>query len=89
MLADEIISLLSNESSSLSEALLKTKVFLHEIGKKELIDWINRELNGYPDGAEVPSYRVLESRVMGNLVNAGWSMSGQALAAVQNRGKDP
>jgi AbiTii len=79
MLANDIIALLSNESSSLSDALLKTKVFLHEIGKKELAEWVNHELNGYPDGTELPSYRILESRVMGDLMSSGWSASGQAL----------
>jgi AbiTii len=49
MLTDEIISLLSEEKSSLSEALLKTKVFLYQIGKKELAEWVNHELNGYPE----------------------------------------
>jgi hypothetical protein len=40
MLLNEIINLLlSKDDSSLSDALLKTKVFLHEIGKKELVDW--------------------------------------------------
>jgi hypothetical protein len=79
MLANDIIGLLSNEGSSLSDALLKTKVFLHEIGKKELAEWVNHELSGYPDGVELPSYRILESRVMGDLLAPGWSVSGQAL----------
>jgi hypothetical protein len=38
MLIDDIIELLSNEQASLSEALLKTKVLLHKIGKKI---WLN------------------------------------------------
>ena len=37
----------------------------HEIGKKELAEWVNHELNGYPDGTELPFYRILQSRVMG------------------------
>jgi hypothetical protein len=65
MLANDIIAVLSDESSSLTDALLKTKVFLHEIGKKELAEWVNHELNGYPDGTELPFYRILQSRVMG------------------------
>jgi len=79
MLADDIIALLSDENSSLSDALLKTKVFLHEIGKKELAEWVTRELNGYPEGTELPLYRILESRVMGDLMAPGWSASGQQL----------
>jgi hypothetical protein len=79
MLANDIIALLSNESSSSSDALLKTKVFLHEIGKKELAEWVTHELNGYPDGIELPSYRILESRVVGDLLAPGWTASGHAL----------
>jgi hypothetical protein len=79
MLANEIISLLSTQSGSLTDALLKTNVFLHDIRKKELAEWVTRELNGYPDGAERPSYRILESRVMGNLMAPGWTASGHPL----------
>ena len=70
---------MSNESSSLTDALLKTKVFLHEIGKKELAEWVNHELNGYTEGVALPSYRILESRVMGDLLAPGWTASGRAL----------
>jgi hypothetical protein len=73
MLLNEIINLLlSKDDSSLSDALLKTKVFLHEIGKKELVDWVNHELNGYPDGATVPEYRKLHSEVRANVSNVAW-----------------
>jgi hypothetical protein len=72
MLIDEIIELLSNEQSSLSEALLKTKVLLHTIGKKELSEWVNHELNGYPDDVEIPEYRVLQSKVLANISNGAW-----------------
>jgi hypothetical protein len=67
MLLDEIIELLSSEQPSLTEALLKTKVLLHQIGKKNLAGWVNNELNGYPDEADVPDYRVLPSLVLANL----------------------
>jgi hypothetical protein len=75
MLLDDIITLLSDEQSSLTEALLKTKVLLHQIGKKELADWVNNELSGYPDEATVPAYRQLPSQVLGNLMNPGWQVS--------------
>lgn len=79
MLADDIIALLSSESSNLTDVLLKTKVFLHEIGKKELAEWVTYELNGYPAKVELPSYRILESRVMGDLLAPGWTASSQPL----------
>lgn len=68
-LADEIIESLSSEKSSLTEALLKTKILLHKIGHKELVDWVNNELNGYPESLEVPEYRVLTAQVLANVVS--------------------
>ncbi|MCR5864684.1 hypothetical protein LRS14_05340 [Aquincola sp. J276] len=61
---------LTSEGGRLSEALLKTKVLLHRLGHGELADWVNLELNGYPDEVPVPSYRVAHCQVMGNVQNA-------------------
>src|SRR6266478_13324 len=70
MLLDDIIDLLSNETASLFEALLKTKVLLHQIGKKELARWVNNELDGYPrDDSGLPPYRILPTHVKANFAN--------------------
>ena len=71
MLAD-IINILADESSSLSSALLKTKVILYKIGSKELVDWVNYELNGYPSVDDLPEYRVIPCQVVGNVSNIRW-----------------
>lgn len=68
-LLDEIIELLSDKSGSLTDALLKTKVLMHRIGHKELAEWVNDELNGYPQDKPVPSYRITNSRVVGHIQN--------------------
>ena len=39
MLIDDIIEILSRQSESLTDALLKTKILLHQIGKK--LGWQN------------------------------------------------
>jgi hypothetical protein len=67
-----IVLVLSSNDGSLTEALLKTKVLLHQIGKKELTDWVNKELNGYPEDAELPPYRIIPSRVLANAANIAW-----------------
>jgi hypothetical protein len=70
MLLDDIIARLSDEGTSLSDALLKTKVLLHQIGKSELAGWVNSELNGYPhDEDTLPAYRILPSHVKGNVAS--------------------
>ncbi len=69
MLLDEVIQLLGDENASLTGALLKTKILLHQIGKKELVEWVNNELNGYGEASDVPPYRVLPSTVLANIAN--------------------
>lgn len=75
MLLDEIIDTLTRQDSSLVDALLQTKVLLHQIGKKELADWVNHELDGYPNDAPLPSYRVLYTQVLANMSNVAWRIS--------------
>ncbi|HDV7160971.1 TPA: hypothetical protein ACVEY8_002672 [Yersinia enterocolitica] len=65
---DEIIEILSSENCNLENALVKTKVFLYKIGKKELSSWVGFELNGYASENEVPDYRVVPARILGNVV---------------------
>ena len=60
-LLDEIVDLLSS-SGSLETVLLKTKVLLHQIGHKELVPWVNNEVNGYPDDADLPPYRTVSAQ---------------------------
>lgn len=78
-LFDEIISLLSDRKGSLTDALLKTKVLMHKIGHKELTEWVNDELNGYPKDKPVPPYRKVHSRLVGNLQNMAYIHSSVTL----------
>jgi hypothetical protein len=68
-LLDEIVDLLADEKSSLSAALLKMKVLLHKIGHQELVEWVNKELNGYSESDELPPYRVLHGRLLADVVS--------------------
>lgn len=69
-LIDEIIELLSSNEPNLTTALLKTKVLLHKLGAKELSPWVDSELKGYQDSDTLPSYRVLDVVVRGNISNS-------------------
>jgi AbiTii len=69
MLLDDIINILSDEKGSLSAALIKTKVLLHSIGKKELATWVNNELKGYPDENNLPEYRICSSDLHASVAN--------------------
>jgi hypothetical protein len=69
MLLDEIISILGNQNGSLNAALLKTKVLLHTIGKKDLATWVDHELRGYPDDKNLPEYRICSSELHATVIN--------------------
>lgn len=74
MLLDEIIAILSDEKGTLNSALLKTKVLLHSLGKKDLATWVTSELKGYP-GENVPEYRIVKCQVKGNVSSIAWQMN--------------
>ena len=56
-LLDEIRTDLVNESAGLSNTLRKAKILASAIGLPEFREWVEFELNGYPDRDKVPSYR--------------------------------
>ena len=74
-LVQEIIDILSTSDGKLSDALVKTKILLHKIGHKELVEWVNNELNGYSDMNNLPSYRLLPSQVLVNASNMAYRVS--------------
>lgn len=78
-LIDEIVELLSSESGSLTDALLKTKVLLHSLGQTELIAWVNSELNGYGEAQEIPSYRKVPAQVLANLSSVSFQADSHPL----------
>ncbi|MBK9221005.1 MAG: hypothetical protein IPO16_02640 [Saprospiraceae bacterium] len=59
----EIIELLSDGNQSLVTPLLKTKVFASRLKNDELLDWVNREINGYNglNEADIPNYRIAKA----------------------------
>jgi hypothetical protein len=71
---DEIISILADEKGTLNSALLKTKVLLHSLGKRELATWVTNELKGYPDVDSIPNYRVVTATVHAHVTNIAWQM---------------
>lgn len=78
-LIEEIVDLLSSGESNLTTALFKTKVLLHKLGEKDLLDWVNGELKGYPDTGNLPSYRILNVTVRGNASNGAYRYQSHTL----------
>jgi hypothetical protein len=80
-LFDDIVDLLSDKASSLTNAMLKTKVLIHKIGHKEVAAWLTDELDGYSKEKAIPDYRVIPVRLVGNLQNIAYVYSNQTLPA--------
>jgi AbiTii len=78
LLAD-LITELSASQPSLIDALVKTKVLLHRVGRKDLVEWVNHEIDGYPDDAQLPNYRIVPAHVKGNVTNNAYSYNDHPL----------
>jgi hypothetical protein len=78
-LLDDLISELSSSQPSLIDVLVKTKALLYKIGRKDLVEWVNHEINGYPDEAPLPSYRVVPAQVKGNVTNNAYTYNDHPL----------
>lgn len=74
-LVDEIIEILSSDNGILSNALIKTKVLLHKMGHKELVIWVNKELNGYSQDDELPDYRIIPAQVHVSATNGAYQVN--------------
>ncbi|HEY3295473.1 MAG TPA: hypothetical protein VGL38_08540 [bacterium] len=56
-----------DEKTPLSGILRRAKVLATDLGSKELLGWVDKEMKGYAfDGDTVPSYRVLSTHSIGN-----------------------
>lgn len=63
-----IISELANSEITLETALKRAKLLLHKLGDEKLNSWVNAELIGYSNDDELPEYRVITGRLMGNYI---------------------
>ena len=68
-IAEEIIEVLGRENPNIENALTKTKILLHRLGERELVAWVNSELNGYSGKDKIPDYRIIPTRVLVTATN--------------------
>lgn len=72
MAKSRIIKDLANNNVDLLTALKRTKVLLFELDDREIIEWVNNEITGYPQDADIPSYRKTMGRLVGSYIMAGY-----------------
>ncbi len=68
-----------DEHTNLAEVLRHCVVLGHRLKYDPLKEWANRELNGYSSEDQLPSYRVLNSRLIGNYVIPGYQLKSHAV----------
>src|SRR5579872_1240496 len=55
------------------ELLSRAKVLAVKLAREDARSWIEHELNGYPDGSDVPPYRVILSELKVHNPYHGWN----------------
>jgi len=61
-------------SVNVDTLLRRAKVIAVKLDLPELLTWVERELNGYQVGDEVPTYRQLTGQLRGFNPNYGWQL---------------
>ncbi|MDM1525552.1 hypothetical protein HX091_06260 [Myroides odoratimimus] len=82
-LVSQIINNLIDDTSSLQNALLKTKVLAKRIGNDSLLEWTNSELAGYKDETLLPDYRRnIWNELKGTMINGNYKYTDIAIPTV-------
>ena len=74
-LIGDIINDLVDDQLSISVALNKTKILATRIGNQNLLEWVNRELKGYPHREALPAYRKANGTIIGDFLNGTHKVS--------------
>lgn len=66
MAKSKIIKDLANGCVDTQTALKRTKVLLQDLNNTEILGWVNNEIGGYVNGADVPEYRLISGQLYGS-----------------------
>lgn len=61
-----------DSSVTTADLLRKALVTARKLKTNDIVEWLSRELNGYPDDADVPDYRVLRGELKVHNPFRGW-----------------
>ncbi|MEO6116247.1 MAG: hypothetical protein ABIP33_07675 [Pseudolysinimonas sp.] len=62
---DDILAASTDSSTSVADLLRKVQIAATRLGATQIVAWTMGELSGYPEGVEVPTYRHMNTLVMG------------------------
>lgn len=66
---NELIELLADHNTGLDICLTKAQILAHKLKNEEFKKWVNYELRGYPVGVALPTYRILNLVIFGDVSN--------------------
>lgn len=72
-----------DESVSLAKTLRKCKVLAYKLGLDEFKQWVEYELNGYPNNDMLPSYRVFKCPSKGDFINIHMQYNGAEIPSAR------
>lgn len=58
---------LINDEIDVKKAFQLLSLLLEDLDNKEIEDWLNYELTGYPEKADVPKYRIINASIIGTV----------------------
>ena len=71
----ELIDAAAGGDASVEEILRRCKVVASSLGHGPLESWLLWESTGYPEGAELPGYRVWPLVIKADFINPGWKVT--------------
>jgi len=78
-LISDIVNELVDTKTSITSPLLKTKVLASRLKNNDLLDWVNRELNGYDELGTLPNYRKAMGQISGTYINGNFKYTNQPI----------
>lgn len=89
MAKSKVIKELASNEISLEVALNRLLIIASDIENDELAQWVENELNGYSDDAELPAYRVIDNtRFVYSGINGRFSVENAPLPFLEILGLD-
>ena len=70
---NEILDAATSSEVPISDLLRRVCVLAARLGNSEMSDWVDRELNGYPNHDALPAYRQTEAHAYGNFAGPFYS----------------
>lgn len=83
----KIIVDLIRDDITVVQAMNILKLLLQECENKKIINWLDKEINGYKNEDELPKYRILSCNVVGN-TKTGYLLVSQVNIPVKNEFKE-